>query len=44
MKAGDACFFPANEFHVFEATSEKARVLVIYSPPYGENPKHVVRS
>ena len=44
MKAGDACFFPANEFHVFQATSEKARVLVIYSPPYGENPKHVVRS
>src|SRR5882672_6921932 len=29
MKAGDACFFPADEFHVFTATSERARVMVI---------------
>lgn len=41
MKAGEACFFPADATHVFQATSEKARVMVIYAPPYGENPKNV---
>lgn len=44
MQPGDACFFPADALHVFTVTSEKpARVLVIYSPPYGENPARVVR-
>jgi len=38
MKAGEACFFPAGVEHVFVATSERARVLVIYSPPYLERP------
>jgi quercetin dioxygenase-like cupin family protein len=41
MKAGEACFFPADEKHLFQATSEKVKVLVIYAPPYGENPKNV---
>ncbi|HYD58050.1 MAG TPA: cupin domain-containing protein [Burkholderiales bacterium] len=41
MKAGEACFFPADQTHVFLATSEKARVMVIYAPPYGENPRNV---
>jgi quercetin dioxygenase-like cupin family protein len=41
MKAGEVCFFPADETHVFLATSEKAKVMVIYAPPYGENPKNV---
>ena len=41
MKAGEACFFPADQKHVFQATSEKAKVMVIYAPPYGENPKNV---
>ena len=43
MKAGEACFFPADEKHVFQATSEKVKVLVIYAPPYGEDPKNVRR-
>jgi len=43
MRAGDACFFPAGEFHVFQATSERAKVMVIYAPPYGENPDRVIR-
>ena len=35
---GDACFFPANMIHTFTKTSEEAvRVLVMYSPPYGES-------
>ena len=43
MKAGEACFFPPEAMHVFLVTSDKARVLVVYSPPYGENPDRVVR-
>jgi quercetin dioxygenase-like cupin family protein len=41
MQAGDACFFPAGEFHVFKATSERAKVMVIYAPPYLEKPENV---
>ncbi len=41
---GDACYFPADAMHVFTVTSEKpAKVLVIYSPPYGESREKVVR-
>jgi quercetin dioxygenase-like cupin family protein len=43
MKPGEACFFPPEAVHLFIVTSEKARVLVIYSPPYGENPAKVIR-
>lgn len=36
---GDCCFFPADMRHSFTVTSDTpARVLVIYSPPYGETP------
>ena len=35
---GDTCFFPADMVHVFTRISEEpVRVLVIYSPPYGES-------
>ena len=35
---GDTCFFPADIVHVFTRISEEpVRVLVIYSPPYGES-------
>ena len=41
---GDACYFPPNTMHVFTVTSDTpARVLVVYTPPYGENPGNVVR-
>lgn len=41
---GDACYFPADTMHVFTVTSERpAKVLVIYSPPYGESPDKVIR-
>jgi quercetin dioxygenase-like cupin family protein len=36
MMAGEACFFPPDAMHLFIVTSERARVLVIYSPPYLE--------
>jgi mannose-6-phosphate isomerase-like protein (cupin superfamily) len=38
IKAGEACFFPAGVMHVFTVTSERVRLLVIYSPPYLERP------
>ena len=43
MKPGEACFFPPAAMHLFIVTSARARVMVIYSPPYGEDPKNVIR-
>ena len=44
MIAGDAVFFPADVPHVFTAVSdEPVQLLVIYSPPYGEDPAKVIR-
>jgi quercetin dioxygenase-like cupin family protein len=43
VRQGDMVFFPANVFHSFKAVSERIRVLVIYSPPYGENPAELIR-
>ena len=41
---GDTCFFPADSMHVFTVVSkEPVKVLVIYSPPYEENPSKVYR-
>jgi hypothetical protein len=38
------CFFPADAEHLFQVIGEEAvRVLVIYAPPYGENPEKVIR-
>jgi mannose-6-phosphate isomerase-like protein (cupin superfamily) len=35
---GDSCYFPADTFHTFTKVSEEpVRVLVIYTPPYGES-------
>ena len=36
MKPGEACFFPADTVHLFIATSARAKVMVIYAPPYLE--------
>ena len=45
LKPGDSCYFPAGVMHKFTATSpEPVKVLVIYSPPYGESPERVVRA
>lgn len=44
LTPGDCCFFPPDIPHVFTVTSDTpVRVLVIYSPPYEENPERVVR-
>src|SRR6185436_1110565 len=43
MKPGEACFFPADAPHLLQVTSESARIMVIYSPPYEENPARAVK-
>ena len=44
MEPGDCCFFPPDIPHVFTSIGDQpAKVLVIYSPPYGENPDKVIR-
>jgi len=43
MAPGEACFFPADATHLFLVTSERAKVMVIYSPPYGEDSAKVRR-
>ena len=44
MRPGDCCYFPPDIPHVFTVTSqEPARLLVIYTPPYEENPDRVIR-
>lgn len=44
MNQGDSCFFPADVPHVFTVTSDRAEVMVIYAPPYEENPARVRRN
>ena len=39
MAPGEACFFPPDAMHLFIVTSERARVLLIYAPPYREDPR-----
>jgi len=41
---GEACFFPAETMHLFVATSERVKVMVIYAPPYGEDSTKVIRN
>ena len=44
LGAGDCCFFPADIPHIFTVIGDApAKLLVIYSPPYEENPARVVR-
>ncbi len=41
---GDAAFFPKGMPHIFTVTGDRpVRVLVIYTPPYMENPTQAVR-
>jgi quercetin dioxygenase-like cupin family protein len=40
---GSWSYSPAGAFHSFRVTSDKpGRVLVVYAPPYGENPAHTI--
>ncbi len=41
---GECCFFPAGVPHSFTVVSETpVRVLIIYAPPYGEDPARALR-
>ena len=41
LKPGEACFMPADAMHLLIVTSERAKLLVVYSPPYLEHPEKV---
>lgn len=44
MGPGDAAFFPKGMPHIFTVTGDRpAKVLVIYTPPYMENPDQALR-
>lgn len=39
---GDACFFPPDKPHRFTVVGDRpVKLLVIYSPPYGEDARRV---
>ena len=41
---GECCFFPADMAHTFTTVgAAPVKLLVIYAPPYGENPLKAVR-
>ena len=43
MEAGTWSYVPAGAFHSFRVTSDQpGRLLVVYAPPYGENPAHTI--
>lgn len=42
VRAGDMMFFPKGVFHSIQVLSEKIKMLVIYSPPYDEDPGKVI--
>ena len=44
VRAGDMMFFPARVFHSIRVLTERIKLLVIYSPPYDEDPTKVIRS
>jgi quercetin dioxygenase-like cupin family protein len=43
LAAGSWSYVPAGVFHTFRVTSDRpARLLVVYAPPYGENPAQTI--
>jgi quercetin dioxygenase-like cupin family protein len=43
MAPGTWAYVPAGAFHSFRVISDQpGRVLVVYAPPYGENPAHTI--
>ena len=44
VRAGDMMYFPARVFHSIKVLTERIKILVIYSPPYGEDPAKLIRS
>ena len=44
VRAGDMLYYPPHVFHSIKVTSERIKLLVIYSPPYGEDPAKLIKS
>jgi len=44
ISQGDMVFYPPKVFHSIKVLSERIKLLVIYSPPYGEDPEKVMRT
>jgi quercetin dioxygenase-like cupin family protein len=42
VRTGDMMYFPEGVYHSITVLSERIKMLVIYSPPYDENPAKVV--
>ena len=42
VEAGDMIFYPPRVFHSIKVLTERIKILVIYSPPYGEDPAKVM--
>jgi quercetin dioxygenase-like cupin family protein len=40
--AGDMLFYPPKVYHSIKVLSERIKLLVIYAPPYGEDPAKVM--
>ena len=43
VRTGDVLFFPANVYHDLKVISDRIKLLVIYAPPYGEDPAKVIK-
>jgi quercetin dioxygenase-like cupin family protein len=43
VRAGEMMFFPAKIPHSIRVLTERIKLLVIYSPPFGEAPEKVVQ-
>ncbi len=43
VSTGDLLFFPSKVFHDIKVITERIKLLVIYSPPYGEDPAKVIK-
>ena len=40
LATGEMCFFPVDEMHKVTVTTDRAKILVIYAPPYLEKPEN----
>ncbi len=44
VRPGDLMFYPPHVFHSIKVLTERLKLLVIYAPPYGEDPAKVIRT
>ena len=44
VRPGDMMFFPAKVFHSIKVLTERIKMLVIYAPPFDEDPAKVIHT